>query len=207
MRWHVTRKISRSHAEVGGFVRDQVIGVVEQYIDAVRRNDPSNLPLHPEVIGEFPMNTYRGAESFLKGLVPFPRSGSAAPSTMRFNITATRRSRRAKYPVSLARLLIKPSSRLSVIRHRNTSLLWFRSTVSATPISATPKMSSIQAFPRRCWRWMPRGFRLDSVRQSALTLRSAFLASLVFGNISASSAVATSQFRKPASSRLFLVKT
>ena len=54
-------------------MRDQVVNVVEQYIDAVRRNDPSNLPLHPEVIGEFPMNTYRGAESFLKGLDPFSR--------------------------------------------------------------------------------------------------------------------------------------
>ena len=54
-------------------MRDQVISVVEQYIDALRRNDPSNLPLHPEVIGEFPMNTYRGAESFLKALEPFSR--------------------------------------------------------------------------------------------------------------------------------------
>jgi hypothetical protein len=59
------------HTEIGGFVRDQVISVVERYIEAVRRNDPSNLPLHPDVIGEFPMNTYRGAESFLGALEPF----------------------------------------------------------------------------------------------------------------------------------------
>ncbi len=54
-------------------MRDQVIQVVQQYIDAVRRNAPSDLPLHPDVIGEFPMNTYRGAESFLRALEPFAR--------------------------------------------------------------------------------------------------------------------------------------
>ena len=54
-------------------MRDSVVDVVRKYIDAVRRNDPSNLPLHPEVIGEFPMNTYRGAESFKNALEPFSR--------------------------------------------------------------------------------------------------------------------------------------
>ena len=54
-------------------MRDEVVQVVSRYIDAVRRNDPSNLPLHPEVIGEFPMNTYRGAESFITALEPFSR--------------------------------------------------------------------------------------------------------------------------------------
>src|SRR6185436_7935855 len=54
-------------------MHDSVVDVVRKYIDAVRRNDASNLPLHPEVIGEFPMNTYRGAESFLKALEPFSR--------------------------------------------------------------------------------------------------------------------------------------
>lgn len=54
-------------------MRDQVIQVVHKYIDAVRRNAPSDLPLHPEVIGEFPMNTYRGAESFVQALEPFCR--------------------------------------------------------------------------------------------------------------------------------------
>ena len=44
---------------MGGIVRDKVIGVVEKYIDAVRRNDPTELPLHPDVIGVFPMNTYK----------------------------------------------------------------------------------------------------------------------------------------------------
>ena len=46
---------------LGDAMRDAVVQVVHRYIDAVRRNDPSDLPLHREVIGEFPMNTYRGA--------------------------------------------------------------------------------------------------------------------------------------------------
>ena len=54
-------------------MRDEVIGVVEKYIDAVRRNDPTHLPLHPDVIGVFPMNTYRGAEAFVQALEPFAK--------------------------------------------------------------------------------------------------------------------------------------
>ena len=52
---------------------DGVVQVVQKYIDAVRRNDPSDLPLHPEVVAEFPLNTYRGAESFISALEPFSR--------------------------------------------------------------------------------------------------------------------------------------
>ena len=54
-------------------MRDKVIAVVEKYIDAVRRNDPTGLPLHPEVIGVFPTNTYRGADAFIRALEPFSR--------------------------------------------------------------------------------------------------------------------------------------
>ena len=54
-------------------MRNQVIGVVEKYIDAVRRNDPTDLPIHPEVIGVFPMNTYQGAEAFVRALEPFSK--------------------------------------------------------------------------------------------------------------------------------------
>jgi len=57
----------------GGIVREEVIGIVEKYIDAVRRNDPADLPLHPDVVGVFPMNTYRGAEAFVQALEPFSR--------------------------------------------------------------------------------------------------------------------------------------
>jgi hypothetical protein len=53
---------------------DQVVQIVQNYIDAVRRNDATGLPLHPEVVGEFPLNTYRGAESFIAALEPFSRS-------------------------------------------------------------------------------------------------------------------------------------
>jgi ketosteroid isomerase-like protein len=54
-------------------MREQVIQVVEQYIDAVRHNDASALPLHPDAVCEFPTNTYRGAASFRKGLDDFAR--------------------------------------------------------------------------------------------------------------------------------------
>jgi hypothetical protein len=54
-------------------MREQVIQVVETYIDAVRRNDASALPLHPNAICEFPTNTYRGAASFRQALDQFAR--------------------------------------------------------------------------------------------------------------------------------------
>jgi ketosteroid isomerase-like protein len=54
-------------------MREQVIQVVGQYIDAVRNNDVDALPLHPDAICEFPTNTYRGAASFRKGLDDFAR--------------------------------------------------------------------------------------------------------------------------------------
>jgi ketosteroid isomerase-like protein len=54
-------------------VRAQVIQVVEQYINAVRRNDASALPLHPDAVCEFPTNTYRGATAFQQGLNEFAR--------------------------------------------------------------------------------------------------------------------------------------
>jgi hypothetical protein len=54
-------------------MREEVIQVVEKYIDAVRRNDASALPLHPNAVCEFPTNTYHGAASFKKGLDQFAR--------------------------------------------------------------------------------------------------------------------------------------
>jgi hypothetical protein len=54
-------------------MREQVRQVVEKYIDAVRHNDASALPLHPDVVCEFPTSTYRGAASFQKGLDDFAR--------------------------------------------------------------------------------------------------------------------------------------
>ena len=54
-------------------MRDKVVGVVEKYIDAVRCNEPTELPLHPHVIAVFPTNTYQGAEAFVRALEPFSR--------------------------------------------------------------------------------------------------------------------------------------
>ena len=54
-------------------MREQAVQVVEKYIDAVRRNDASSLPLDPNAVCEFPTNTYRGAASFQKGLDNFAR--------------------------------------------------------------------------------------------------------------------------------------
>lgn len=54
-------------------MREQVIHAVNMYIDAVRRNDASAAPLHPDMIAEFPKNTYRGAVSFRQALEPFAR--------------------------------------------------------------------------------------------------------------------------------------
>ena len=51
--------------------REQVIQIVERYIDAVRRNDAFALPLHPDAVCEFPTNTYRGAASFRQSLDQF----------------------------------------------------------------------------------------------------------------------------------------
>jgi hypothetical protein len=53
--------------------REQIIQVIEKHIDAVRHNDASGLPLHPDAVCEFPTNTYRGAASFRQGLNQFAR--------------------------------------------------------------------------------------------------------------------------------------
>ena len=52
-------------------MREDVLKVVETYIDAVRRNDPDALPLHPDVVFESPLGRYEGIAAFRKGLVDF----------------------------------------------------------------------------------------------------------------------------------------
>jgi hypothetical protein len=52
-------------------MRDHVIRIVETYIDAVRRNDPDALPLHPDVVFESPLGRYEGIAAFRKGLADF----------------------------------------------------------------------------------------------------------------------------------------
>jgi hypothetical protein len=54
-------------------MREQVVQVVQRYIEAVRGCDVSALPLHPDAVCEFPTNTYRGAAAFSKGLEGFAR--------------------------------------------------------------------------------------------------------------------------------------
>jgi hypothetical protein len=52
-------------------MRDDVIRVVETYIDAVRRNDANGLPLHPDVVFESPLGRYEGLAAFQKELADF----------------------------------------------------------------------------------------------------------------------------------------
>ena len=52
-------------------MRDEVIRLVENYIDAVRRNDTSRLPLHRDVVFEGPLRTYKGVVEFNEGLAVF----------------------------------------------------------------------------------------------------------------------------------------
>jgi len=54
-------------------MREEVIRVVEKYIDAVRRNDAEGLPLHPDVVFESPLGRYQGLAAFQKGLADFVR--------------------------------------------------------------------------------------------------------------------------------------
>jgi hypothetical protein len=54
-------------------MREHTIRIVEQYLDAVRRNDAAAIPLHPDAVCEFPTNTYRGAAAFKEGLDNFAR--------------------------------------------------------------------------------------------------------------------------------------
>lgn len=53
-------------------MRDQVIKTVETYIDAARqRRYAEALPLHPDIVFEGPLNTFRGIAEFDAGLKPF----------------------------------------------------------------------------------------------------------------------------------------
>lgn len=52
-------------------MREDVIRIVEAYLDAVRRNDAGALPLHPGLVFDSPLNTIRGIGAFRKGLVDF----------------------------------------------------------------------------------------------------------------------------------------
>lgn len=47
-------------------MRERVMQVVNKYIDAIRRNDAAAVPLHPEMIGEFPtMVLFQSPSTFI----------------------------------------------------------------------------------------------------------------------------------------------
>jgi hypothetical protein len=52
-------------------MREDVVRVVEKYIESVRRNDADGLPLHADLVWEFPLTRDRGAASFRASLGPF----------------------------------------------------------------------------------------------------------------------------------------
>ena len=54
-------------------MREEVIRIVETYIDAVRRNAPDSLPLHPDAVFESPLGRYQGLAALQKGLADFVR--------------------------------------------------------------------------------------------------------------------------------------
>lgn len=52
-------------------MREEVIRVVEGYIDAVRNNDVDAVPLHSDVVFESPIRNIRGIANFRKGMEEF----------------------------------------------------------------------------------------------------------------------------------------
>jgi limonene-1,2-epoxide hydrolase len=52
-------------------MREDVIRIVEAYIDAVRKNDMDAVPLHSDVVFESPVRSIRGIANFRKGIEDF----------------------------------------------------------------------------------------------------------------------------------------
>jgi hypothetical protein len=52
-------------------MRDEVIRIVEAYIEGVRKNDIEAVPLHPDVVFESPVRSIRGIANFRKGIEDF----------------------------------------------------------------------------------------------------------------------------------------
>lgn len=52
-------------------MRDEVIRVVEGYIDAVRNNNVDAVPIHSDVVFESPIRNIRGIANFRKGMEEF----------------------------------------------------------------------------------------------------------------------------------------
>ena len=54
-------------------MREEVIRIVEAYIDAVRKNDMDGVPLHSDVVFESPVRSIKGIANFRKGIEDFVR--------------------------------------------------------------------------------------------------------------------------------------
>ncbi len=52
-------------------MREEVIRIVEAYIDAVRNNDIDAIPIHSDVVFESPIRNIRGVANFRKGMEEF----------------------------------------------------------------------------------------------------------------------------------------
>jgi limonene-1,2-epoxide hydrolase len=52
-------------------MREDVLRIVEAYIDAVRKNDMDAVPLHSDVVFESPVRSIRGIADFRKGIEDF----------------------------------------------------------------------------------------------------------------------------------------
>jgi hypothetical protein len=52
-------------------MRDDVIRIVEAYIDGIRNNNIDAVPIHSDVVFESPIRTIRGIANFRKGIEDF----------------------------------------------------------------------------------------------------------------------------------------
>jgi limonene-1,2-epoxide hydrolase len=52
-------------------MREEVIRIVEAYIDGVRRNNLDAVPIHSDVVFESPVRSIRGIANFRKGIEEF----------------------------------------------------------------------------------------------------------------------------------------
>ncbi len=52
-------------------MRDEVIRIVEAYIDGIRNNNIDAVPIHSDVVFESPIRTIRGIANFRKGIEDF----------------------------------------------------------------------------------------------------------------------------------------
>jgi hypothetical protein len=52
-------------------MREQVLRIVEAYIDGIRNNNIDAVPVHPDVVFESPVRSIRGIANFRKGIEDF----------------------------------------------------------------------------------------------------------------------------------------